>query len=262
MRSVHFRAPSGSSAKFVCFRSIPICPGIVRFVRVRSVHSYAPWGVLVFVRVLSVDSRAPCRSSCLFWYFHPIPVRPGAHGVGWVQFHSPWVSSGSLVCVQSIRLLPGDRRVRSVRLPCALGVVGLVRFRSVNSRAPWGSSVWFVCVRSVSVHPGGRRVRWCAFGPFPNALGVVVFCSVAFGLFPCALRVVMFFLVLSAHSRAPWGSSGAFGPFTSTLGVFGFGSSNEPTCLYRDCIEFHVPDCGSQWTQWTVDSGHSGHSGQ
>ena len=105
VRSIHSRAPWGLSGSFGCIRHIPvrpgcrrvrsvhsICPGIVRFVRVRSVHSYAPWGVLVFVRVLSVDSRAPYRSSCLFWYCHPIPVRPGAHGVGWVQFHSPWVS--------------------------------------------------------------------------------------------------------------------------------------------------------------------------
>ena len=58
------------------------------------------------------------------------------------------MSSGSFVCV-----------------PCAKGVVGFVRQRSVYYLEPRGS---FVCVRSIPVSAG---VRSCTFDPFPCALG-------------------------------------------------------------------------------------------
>ena len=108
-----------------CFRSIPVRPGVVGFVPVRSAHSRAPW----VRRVNSVHSRAF------------------------------WVSSGSFVCVRSISVRPGGLQVRSCAFcpfPCALWVVWFVRVRSFHSRSPLGS---FGYVRSVPVRPGDRRVR-------------------------------------------------------------------------------------------------------
>ena len=115
------------------FAPLPYALGVVR---VRSVHSRAPWrsrrsipvhprgclGVVGFVQVPSVYSRAPWRSSDLFGCFRPISVRPGSRRVR--------------------RYIPVRHRVRQVRSgafashPYALG---LVRVRSVHSRAPWVS---------------------------------------------------------------------------------------------------------------------------
>ena len=87
-----------------------------------------------------------------------------------------------------------------------------------NSVRPGGSSGSFVCVRAIPVHPGGRRFRSCAFAPFKctpgssGSFGCVQFIPVR----PGDRRV------LSIHTRLPWGSSGAFGPFPSALEVVGF----------------------------------------
>ena len=132
LRSVHSRTPWGSllcvrsarpgnhRVRSCAFSPFPCAQETVGFVRARSVvrprcprvHSCAlcPFpGVVLFIRVLSVDSRAPCRSSGSFC---SIPVRHGGH---------------RLCSVQCFALM------------CALAVVGFVRVRSFHSRTPWVS---------------------------------------------------------------------------------------------------------------------------
>ena len=75
-------------------------------------------------------------------------------------------------------MLPGVRSGALVPFPCALGVVGL----------------------AIPVRLGGCGVRYGAFVKFPSAMGFVTL---------TLLWVVGFFLLLSAHSRAPLGSKGA-----------------------------------------------------
>ena len=169
--------------------------------------------------------------------------------VGFVQVPSvhsrtPWGSSSSFLCVRSIPVRPGGRRVRLCTFgPFPFALV-FVRVRSVQFHA---SCVIVGCVRSIPVRTGGDRNRSGAFGPFPYALWVIecvwsnnvfpwgrwlrsfafgpftlgVVGSVhsragrfvricAIGPFLCALGVVGFVCVRSVHSRAPWGSSCTF----------------------------------------------------
>ena len=133
-------------------------------------------------------------------FVRSIPARPWCRWVGSVHCRAPCVSSGSLVCVQSIHVRHGCRRFRRFAFspfPCAMWVVGFVGARSVHSRAPRESSGSFVCVRSIPVRPGSRRV--CTVHSRAQLVSLD-----GFGPFPFALGVVGFVGVRSVHSRAPW----------------------------------------------------------
>ena len=109
MRSVHSRAPSGSSGSIVCVRSIPVRPVSLRF---RSCV-FGPFLFAVgFVQVL--------LSSGTFGY---IPVRTGCRRVRSVYSRASWGPSGS---VQSIPVHPGGCLLclgAFGTFPCAQGVV-------------------------------------------------------------------------------------------------------------------------------------------
>ena len=172
-----------------------------------------------------------------------------------VHYHTPWLSSCSIVCVRSIPCAPCGS---SGSFGHTLGVVGRVRFIRVR---PWVRSCAFgpfPCAlvfvrRSITVRPGDCQVGSCLFGPFPCALGCswVVVCVRSiprrcfwcfFGPFTCGLGVIgcisfcpgvlgVVQLCL-VHSRAPLVS---LGPFPYGMGViwvvFGaFGCSSLSSC--------------------------------
>ena len=131
MRPGARRVHSGSYDLFSCALAV------VWFIRIRSVHSRAPWASLGSVgpvrfislcpRGRSVHSRAPKGSSVSFDCVRFITVRPVV--VGFIRVRSvhspaPWGSSGSF----------GP-------FPCDVGVVGFIRLCLVHSCAPWVSSV-------------------------------------------------------------------------------------------------------------------------
>ena len=151
----------------VCFVVFPCAHGVVLLVRVRSVHSRAPWDSFGCVRCIPArhgDRRVRSRA------FGPFPCSQGV--VGLVQVRSVHSrtslgSSGSFPCVQSISVRPGGDRIHSgafSRLP------DIFLVRLVHSCASWGASNLFAWVWFIAVHPG---VRSCAFGPFPYAIGIV-----------------------------------------------------------------------------------------
>ena len=126
----------------------PCALGVVGFVPVRSVHSRAPCGSSgSFGYVRSIPVRPRVRPGAFRAFPHVLVVA----GVVWVRLvHSsaPW---GSFGCVRSIPVSPGDRSVRSVRfrvpwgsfgfvwsIHLRLGLLGFVLEHSVHSRAPWG----------------------------------------------------------------------------------------------------------------------------
>ena len=153
------------------------------------------------------------------------------------------------MCVRSIPVRPGGRRVRSGAIspfPCAMGVVGFHQVRSVHSRTSWRWSWSFGSVPSISVLHWVRRVRSGAFAPFRapwgslGCIGSIPLCptyrrvrsvhsrapSGSSDSFVCILFIPVrpadrraLSRVLSAHYRAPWC---AFGQFRCAVGVVGF----------------------------------------
>ena len=167
VRSVHSRASWGSLGSFGPF---PCAFGFVGFIRVRFINCCVPWGSLVsFVYVLPIPvclggcrvySGAFCPVSCVLVLVRCILVHPRGRRLrsGFsVHYRAPWWSPGSIVCVLSILVRPGDRRVHVWSIPVRPGG------RRVHS----GSFCPFPCpfpcvlriVQCIIVHPGGRRVR-------------------------------------------------------------------------------------------------------
>ena len=155
---VHYRALWGSPGSLVCVLSFAVCPGG------RGIHSGAipphhgsGWvnssscgpfpctlGLVRFLRVRWVHSRVPWGRRFLPASFGPLPC--ALRVVGFVRIRSvpagvhspaPWWLSGSFGCFRSIPearwsipVRPGCSRVRSVSFGpflCALGLVGFFR---------------------------------------------------------------------------------------------------------------------------------------
>ena len=115
VRSVHSRAPCGSSNRSVVFGPLPCALGVVRFVRVRSIHSRTPWRLPgSFGSVRSIDVLPRVR---------PVRSEPGG-------------------TVDLTAVVAPDEAVAAQYYPaCSFGpfqcTLGFVLVRSVDSRGPW-----------------------------------------------------------------------------------------------------------------------------
>ena len=221
MRLVDSQRRGGSRVLSCVFGPFSCALEVVGFVRERSHHFCGP--------------RRPSGSfRCI--HFNPVCLGVPSGAVG------PFPCALGIVgCERSISVCPEGRRVRSGAFgpfSSDLVVVGFVQVRSVHSCVPWGSAVSYGCVRSIPVSCGRRGVGLGVFGPFSCALEVVVLFQVR----SVHSRFVGMYQVRSVHSRTPWRSSGsfgsvrsipvhpggrqvrsgAFGPFTCALEVFGF----------------------------------------
>ena len=185
-----FPCSRGWSVPFVCYRLIPwvsfacvlLCT--VRHGRRRVGYRCIP--VVGFFRVRSALSRAPWGSSYSFGCARSIPVLVRVrtlHSFGciWSVPVRFWGGSGAFGLI-----------------PCSLGILGVVRARSVHSRTPLRLSRAFGSVSSIPVLCEGRQGDF-AHPPLGGHVG-----SGAFGSFPCALGIVRVGRGLSAHSSAPW----------------------------------------------------------
>ena len=170
LRSVSFPCTLGA---LECFRPIRVRPGR-RLIRSGAFGPFlCALGVVGIIRVRSVHSLAHWGSSCSFWCVRSIPAK----------FRCRSVRSGAFAPFPRVVVVVGFSAVAFCPFPCAVGLVVLVRVRSVHFCAPWGSSGSF---GSIPARHGCRRVRSDALAPVIRALGVVGFLWV---------RLV--------HSRAP-----------------------------------------------------------